>query len=169
MRARLYWIWVAASLVCGGCAYTNVVPVDPHDQITQGFRVYDSKPILIVGQSLEIKFVPNYSKAYAVQFGAFLSKNDFSIQVDNGVVKQLDSKLDTTGIIELLKTVVEKTLPTVVGAPSGSGGIQTVTSVQIYDFVFDDEGNLIALRRVKFIGGAPRLPTPPSNAKPGQK
>lgn len=143
------------AVLCAGCAYTKVLPVDPHDRMTEGLRVYDTKPILVVGSSIDIKFIPNYSRSYVVQFGAFLSKNDVTVQVENGVIKQLDSKLDTTAIVDLLKAIAEKAIPLAGGTANGlstnaSGGL-----VRIYDFEFDDYGNLIAFRPIPFLGGQP--------------
>ena len=128
------------------CAYTTVIPIDAHDRTTPGQRVYDTKPILIVSQTgAQVVFIPNYSKSYAVQFGAFLAKNEFSIKTENGSITQLDSKLDDTNIIDLLKVFADKLLPSVPGARTTGGEPTTGAAIAVFDFVFDDRGNIVKL------------------------
>ncbi|CAI2931348.1 hypothetical protein [Aminobacter niigataensis] len=130
-----------------GCAYVTAVPVKPGSKVS-GIRIYDVKPILIVnGAAAAIHIVPNYNRAYALQFGAFLAKNDFTATMTNGVLSEVHANMDSTEFIsflkELLKTVEAKGLSgEVQRAPNG--GIQD--RFQVFDFVFDHDGNLVALR-----------------------
>ena len=146
--------WIAAPMVAvlaglgpAGCAYVTAVPVKPGDRIS-GVRVYDVRPLLVVsGASTEIKLVPNYNRAYAMQFGAFLAKNEFKMTLKDGMISQLDANLDTTEFIKLLTAIVDK-LPTPGQALSGdarvAGGVQD--RFQVYDIVFDNDGNLVGLK-----------------------
>jgi hypothetical protein len=162
--STLFYILMYVGTSCVGCAYVNVVPLKSNDRITRGLRVFEVKPLLFVGQTVEVKLVPNTSKAYAVNFGAFLAKNDFSIQIENGMVKQLDSTLDTTAIIDLLKAIAEKVIP---AASTASGPPLTTAPVQVFEFVFDREGNLIALKPIPFIGGLQNSPASPPSQNGG--
>ena len=101
---------VAAMLgVAGsGCAYVTAQPVKPGDRIN-GIRIYDVKPLLVVtGETVTLQYVPNYNRAYALRFGAFLAKNHFQASMTNGLLTNVNANLDSTGIIELLKVLAEK-------------------------------------------------------------
>jgi galactitol-specific phosphotransferase system IIB component len=148
---------VAAAASTAGCGYTRVVPVDQHDRFTEGLRICETKPILIVTPaSSQIQFIPNYSKMYAVQFGAFLAKNEFSIKVDNCNVTQLDSKLDSTAIIELLKSLAGELIPKPPAAKTTAGEPIMGPTAIIYEFIFDDYGNIVRLKPFPVGRGIPR-------------
>jgi len=128
-----------------GCAYVTAVPVKPGSKVS-GIRIYDVKPILIVnGAEAQIHIVPNYNRAYALQFGAFLAKNDFQAKMTNGVLSEVHANMDSTEFItfltELLKTVAPRALSGE-GQRAPNGGIQD--RFQVFDFVFDQDGNLVA-------------------------
>ena len=130
-----------------GCAYVTAQPVKPGDRIN-GIRIYDVKPLLVVtGETVTLQYVPNYNRAYALRFGAFLAKNHFQASMTNGLLTNVNANLDSTGIIELLKVLAEK-IPegfSGAGAPAAAkGGIKD--RFQVYEIVFDDDGNLVGLR-----------------------
>ncbi len=141
---------VAAStaLVLSACAYSTAIPVDFSNTTTPGFRVYDIKQILIVnGQTITVDLIPNYNKAYAMQFGAFIAKNDYTVEMSRGYITKLDGKLDSTAIVPLLQDLVKTFGPALTGkgmSGGAEGGVQD--RFQVYDFVFDDDGNLVGLR-----------------------
>jgi hypothetical protein len=145
---RVLWMGISCLGACtlGACARSTAIPVDYNSSVP-GFRVYDVKPILIVnGQQTSIELIPNYNKAYAMQFTAFLAKNEFVVDVERGFIKKLQGTLDSTKFIELLQDVV-KQLPALTGkAMSGSaeGGVQD--RFQVYEFVFADDGTLVGLK-----------------------
>jgi len=130
-----------------GCAYVTAQPVRPGDRIN-GIRIYDVKPLLVVsGENVTIQMVPNYNRAYALRFGAFLAKNHFDATISNGFLTKVNANMDSTDFIKVLTALVEK-LPDIPEGFSGSqpkepGGIKN--RFQVYDIVFDDEGNLIGL------------------------
>jgi hypothetical protein len=134
------------ALGLGACASATAVPVDYNSSVP-GFRVYDVKPILIVnGQAVSIELIPNYNKAYAMQFTAFLAKNDFTVEMERGFIRKLDGKLDSTKFIDVL-TELAKQIPALTGkAMSGTaeGGVQD--RFQVYEFIFGDDGSLVGLR-----------------------
>ena len=138
--------WTFLSLLLTGCAMTTAIPVDPNDRFTWGFRVYDSKPLLLITKgAYKLVFVPNYSKAYAVRFDAFLAKNKSKVQVDNSMITgTIDVDLDSTAAIALLQDLAKQF------APQGKATTveDTAELVAIYDFVFDENGNLQGLRKL---------------------
>ncbi len=137
---------LAAASISSGCAYVTAQPVKPGDKIN-GIRIYDVKPLLVVtGETVKVELVPNYNKAYALRFGAFLAKNDFQAQMTNGVLTSVHANMDTTAIIDVIKALVDK-IPegfSGQGAAAATGGLKD--RFQVYDIVFDDDGNLVGLR-----------------------
>ena len=137
---------LAAASISSGCAYVTAQPVKPGDKIN-GIRIYDVKPLLVVtGETVTVAIVPNYNRAYALRFGAFLAKNQFKANMTNGVLSSVDANMDTTAIIDLIKALVDK-IPVGFsgqGAAAATGGIKD--RFQVYDIVFDDDGNLVGLR-----------------------
>jgi len=130
--------------IFAGCAYVTAVPVSPHSQV-EGIRIYEAKPILIVtGETATVQVIPNYNRAYALRFGAFLAKHNFSADFNNAMLVKLTSDQDTTKIIDLLGKVAERLLPGTGTSSNTNGGAPGRFGV--YDFVFDDAGNLVALR-----------------------
>lgn len=131
-----------------GCAYVTAVPVKPGSNVS-GIRIYDVKPILIVnGQTAQVSMVPNYNRAYALQFGAFLAKNDFQVSMTDGIVSQVHANMDSTEFIkflsDILKTINGGEGLSAPGEPKAEGGVEN--RFQVFDFVFDNDGNLVGLR-----------------------
>jgi hypothetical protein len=145
MCVRLHAVGVVCLLFLAGCAISNTVPVAFDDMTTRGIRVYDIKPLLFVyDNSSIIQFVPNYNRAYAVRFGAFLAKNNVNLKVDNGAITEFDSFLDSTDFINFLTTILPKLIPPAKGSSQPAPVNDHL--VGIYDFEFDESGSLIGLR-----------------------
>ena len=103
-----------AAALAGGCAYVTAQPVKPGDRIN-GIRIYDVKPLLVVsGENVTLQYVPNYNRAYALRFGAFLAKNNFDASISNGILTKVTADMDSTEFIKVLTALIEK-LP----APQG--------------------------------------------------
>ena len=132
-----------------GCAYVTAQPVRPGDRIN-GIRIYDVKPLLVVtGDSVSIQTVPNYNRAYALRFGAFLAKNDVDASISNGLLTKVTANMDSTEFIKVLTALIEKLPAPGTGfsgpaAPETPGGIKD--RFQVYDIVFDHDGNLVGLK-----------------------
>ena len=137
-----------AAALTAGCAYVTAVPRKPGERIS-GIPIYDVKPLLVVtGENVQVQIVPNYNRPYALRFGAFLAKNNFEASMQNGILTTVKADMDSTEFIKLLTALVNK-LPDAKGfsGPDGgasAGGIKD--RFQVYDIVFDDEGNLVGLR-----------------------
>lgn len=161
---------IAAIFLSGGlltdCASTTAIPVSPGDNVTPGIRVYDRKPILLVfNKGATIEFIPNYNRGYALQFTAFLAKNDVKTVYEAGGLKSLDTNLDSTEFVKLLTTIASG----LIGAPGG-GATNKATSAgetgagplrAVYEFEFSDAGDFVGLRRLD--NGFPKpFPEPPT-------
>jgi hypothetical protein len=147
-KARLaaLLVMLGTAGLASGCAYVTAQPVRPGDKIN-GIRIYDVKPLLVVsGDNVTIQMVPNYNRAYALRFGAFLAKNHFQANMTNGVLTTVNANMDSTAFIELLKVLAEKIPEGFSGQaqPATPGGLKD--RFQVYDIVFDDDGNLVGLK-----------------------
>lgn len=147
---------VIGAALLSGCSYTTAIPVEPGSRVS-GIRVYDVKPILIVTRdSYKVEMVPNYNRAYALRFGAFLAKNDTNVTMANGMVSAVDVKLDSTAALKLLELAAGKILPQAGQATSGNSQDGVVFAV--YEFRFDDAGELIGLLQVPLGQYPPPVP-----------
>jgi hypothetical protein len=147
-RVHYCALLLSFALLAGtGCAMTTAIPVHPDDKFTWGLRVYDSKPLLFVTKTgWNVVFVPNYSKAYAVRFDAFLAKNKSKVTLDNGTLTGLvDVDVDSTAIIPLLQDIAKSVLP---GGGQGGNITETGELIAVYEFRFDEQGNYTHLHRL---------------------
>ena len=137
---------LAVAALGSGCAYVTAQPVKPGDRIN-GIRVYDVKPLLVVtGETVKLELVPNYNRAYALRFGAFLAKNHFKANMTNGVLTGVDAAMDTTALVEVLKTLADK-IPVGFSGAAGAGTTGGIKDrFQIYEIIFDYDGNLVGLK-----------------------
>lgn len=147
--ARLQLLSAALALALGACANVTAVPAPPGSDV-QGIRVYEQKPLLIVsGQQISVAFINNTSRAYALQFNSFLAKHDVTAEFANGALTKLTSNQDTTALAIALVNLVQKAVETgnpIGAAFSGTSAPTLNERAQVYEFVFDDAGNLIQLR-----------------------
>lgn len=154
-------------LLVAGCAYVTAKPLkSSSDTTTEGIRVYDIKPILVVSnQTVEVKLIPNADRAYAIQFGAFLAKNDVTLELENTAFKKITANMDSTRFIEFLENLGKAAIENAekLGALGGETRGSAPRSVWVYDFVFDGNGNIKELRPLIVDGGGPPLniPVPP--------
>ena len=172
-----FMLFITFVVALSGCANVTAVPAPPGSNVS-GIRVYDVKPILVVtDQETKVVLVPNYNRAYALQINSFLAKNDVDIELDTGMVKTIKSDQDTTAIIELFKTLADKIPTPLSGASHSATGAGATSRFAIYDFVFDDEGNLLGVRplvtesqlgpRPKTVAIPAAIPPAPGGASPG--
>jgi len=135
--------------ILSGCAFVTAVPAPPGSEV-RGIRVPDIKPLLVItGGEVEVITVPNPNRAYAVQFGSFLAKHNLEAEFSNGFINKIKSDQDSTAFsIELLKSITEaaKAGTGIFDGFSDKGGDGAASDLQVYDIVFDDQGNLLALR-----------------------
>lgn len=135
-------------LALSGCAYNTAERIVPGDTETDGVRVYDCKPLVLIQDgALSIIYVPDPSRATALQFGAFLAKNETSIEFgEHCGIKKIDSKQDSTDALKIIEAALNK-VPTrgfVGGAESGAVGGRA----ELYEIVFDADGGIVGLKPV---------------------
>lgn len=138
-------------VILNGCAWTKVEPIAYDDRKTDGVRVYDPKPILIVTETTTtVTMLPNYNRGYAVRYGQFLSKNKVNLQVKEGLITQIESDADTTGLLSLFQALGSEAIKGIdklaaLGAEIESGipGMEG-----IYEFEFDTDGNFTGLKKI---------------------
>lgn len=144
---KIYIIPLVAFLsLSAGCAWTTARTIDATEaDFFGGFVYYECKPLIaLTGSQISVIYVKNPNKAYAVRFGAFLAKNDVELTFDRDCgLTTVKSKIDTTDILELLQSALDKVAPDlkeVAGTSSNSA------VAQLYEIVFDEEGNIERLK-----------------------
>ena len=77
MIKRISFISLSIPLMLCACANVRAIPVEPGSKV-EGIRIYDVKPLLVVSStSVNLLMVPNYNRAYALQFSTFVAKHYF--------------------------------------------------------------------------------------------
>lgn len=135
----------AVTVMLSGCAYTFAYDIEP-GQPYIGFKVPECKPLVQLDQTgLKIVLVPNPNKAYAVKFGTFLAKNDVEVEFgDSCGLKKVKSNQDSTAFIQFLTAALDK-IPDAGGGPKPTGD-KSVSRVELYEIVFDEDGTIQRLR-----------------------
>ena len=148
-RRALVVIAVIASM--SGCAWVSVKPIAGTDTKTKGFRYYDVKPLLVVTvTNAEIVYVPNYSKAYAVRFGAFLAKHDMKLTITDGAFfKEVDSKQDPAEFLKGLVSLGQEAIKAASSAAKAASGPTGGKLVAIYEFEFSTDGSITGMKPLK--------------------
>ncbi|MEM9148135.1 MAG: hypothetical protein AAGC57_18350 [Pseudomonadota bacterium] len=144
----MFRICLLATALLAGCAQVTAVRVTDTNPSPEGLPLYGHKPILVVtATEARVQIIPNLNERYALRIQAFLAKNHTTATFNaNGTLASVDANLDTTDILGLF----EKALDKIPVAPAASGGARSGGAVQIYEFVFNDDGTL-SLRQ---LGGA---------------
>ncbi len=109
--------WLVAACVLAlmaglaGCASVSVTPVTKEDRRTPGVRYYESEPyLLIVKDTIQLVWLPNYNLRYAVKTTPGLGKADGSVKLADGWrLTELGAIVDTkvpeaiSAVADLLK------------------------------------------------------------------
>ena len=57
---------------------------------------------------MTLQHVPNYNRAYALRFGAFLAKNHFQATIGQRAADQRQQQHDLTEFIKVITALIEK-------------------------------------------------------------
>jgi hypothetical protein len=148
--ARVRLIVLCAALT-GGCAWTSVHPVDYGDRAAPGLRVYDPKPLLLVTSSgVSVVFVPDFERAYRVEFGALLAKNNVSLKTSQGALTDLQSAMDTTGPLTLVQTLGQTALEQLPKLRALGADVEGTIAARtgLYEFEYDRQGRFVRFKRI---------------------
>ena len=146
-------ILISLVLSLTACAYTTSKPIKyERDMKSSGFVYYDPKPILLINDNVaEIKFVPNFERAYAVRFNAFLAKNNVTLDISNGLLSKVNSALDSTGFLTLVQGATTEALKAGKQISEAFGETAEGEKTEIYEFEFSEEGKLVGLKPIKIL------------------
>jgi hypothetical protein len=147
MRAAGIALLVALGL---GCAFTRVQPVDPGDRERSGIRYYDPQPLLVVTcETTQIVYVPDRSRGYTVRPQALFAKNDFSIELSDGMLTGMDADMDSAGLLTLLQSVASEALGAAAGAAAAESALAPIPGMTgIWRFDYDETGTVSGLTRI---------------------
>lgn len=154
--ARL--IVALALTLAAGCAWTSVKPVDHADRAEPGLRIYDPKPLLVVtSESASIVYVPDFERAYRVEFGAVLSKNNVTVKTSQGTLTDLGSQLDTTAPLTVVQNLGQTALEQLPKLKALGADVSGTIPGQagVYELVYD-KGRFAGFRRLELPAPAPR-------------
>jgi hypothetical protein len=149
---RLVCVIALGAVLCAGCSWTRVRPIQSYeDRRTTGFRFYATKPYLLVtNEAVQVVYLPDYTRGYAVRWGSILSKARLSIQLQDGVtLKESQSTVDATSIFgalrDMFKEAGTEALARAAAAPPRASG----KFEGLYEIVYDEKtGVLKGLRKV---------------------
>jgi hypothetical protein len=126
----------------GGCTtFESHRALGPNATI-EGLRIPDQKPLLVVSNGVvSTIMVPNADRASAINFRTFLAKNDVTMKFSNGVLTELTNNQDSTAALQTITEAI-KNVDKIAAAFSAKdqGGFQ------VYDIVFDGNGNISRLQ-----------------------
>ena len=148
-----------ALLVATGCAYSIVKPVAPGDS-DSGYRYYDPLPLLLEGcTKTEVFYIPNFSRGYAVQPRAWLSKNTHELSVAAGQLTQTKGTLDTTAFLTFLQNAATEAIKAAgtfaALSTSDTMGLTNRRRATVHRFVFDEGGGLTGMEPLFSLGECP--------------
>lgn len=110
MKRLTYGIILAfLGSVIAGCA-TFVTEKANLDKKPDGVRIYPPKVFLLVDtgeKKSTILYAPDYERAYDMKPITFLAKQDFTVNVEDGMLKSLTSNQDSTAILTFIKGAAE--------------------------------------------------------------
>jgi hypothetical protein len=150
---RTVFALVATTLLCAsGCAFTTVKPAGPG---TYGFRYYEAKPLLIVtATATSVVFIPNPDKAYAVSYYAFLAKHEVTLKMKEGWwFEEVSDKSDPTEFVKGLIALGQEAIKmAAAGAAKAASDPADGKLLGVYEFVFDDSGNIKEMKKLTLPG-----------------
>lgn len=136
----------SSSLLCilllSGCTTFESHRAIGPDAMIDGLRIPDQKPLLVVSNGVvSTIMVPNADRATAINFRTFLAKNDVTMKFSNGVLTELTNNQDSTAALATITEAI-KNVDKIAAAFSAreQGGFQ------VYDIVFDGNGNISRLQ-----------------------
>lgn len=98
-----------APCVLAGCSTVRVHAAAPSDE-PEGIRVYPPKIYLLVGSGESaLLTVPDLCRPYDVKPLTVLSRQDFHLSTDQGLVSELHASQDTTAFLAFLREAGELT------------------------------------------------------------
>jgi hypothetical protein len=149
---RFACVLALGAVLCAGCSWTRVRPLRNYeDRRTTGYRFYATKPYLLVtNEAVQVVYLPDYTRGYAVRWGSLLSKARLAIQLQNGVtLKESQSTVDATSIFGAMRDIfkdagTEALARAAAAPPRASGKFEA-----LYEIVYDEKtGALKGLRKV---------------------
>lgn len=139
MKFALPLLMVAAT---AACAQVTGKPVTDANPDPDGLRVRPARSIVVAtGAGQEVVQIADPCTEYAVQINAFLATNATVLELnDNGTLKKVDSKLDSTEALGLLEALAGK-----IDLASGEekDTVTTQSQLQFYGFSCSDDGKLV--------------------------
>jgi hypothetical protein len=135
----------------------TVRPLEAGDTTTPGYRFYEAAPAVLAGcEETKIVYLPDRSRGYAAQPRAWLAKNDYELNLENGMLTKTRGSLDTTALLSFLSDVGSEAIKaagTLSALSAEAGGARR--EARLYVIEFDDGGLISGLRPIGSLGECP--------------
>lgn len=149
MKRVYLLISIAAYLSLTGCSTVLIEKADTNNA-PQGVRIYPPKTYFFVNtakQTTNIYILPDYANAYDVKPLTFISKQDFSVELSDGMLNKFTANQDTTAFIELLKTAADIAKSAVPGAGGlTQNSIDGTFGLQDGIYILSEKGDLLKIK-----------------------
>jgi hypothetical protein len=130
-----------------GCATIVTKHPESPDKTPNGVRVYPPKVYLFVDKAAnesQLLVLPDYKHAYDIKPLTILAKQDFKIDVDDGIVKALTSNQDTTAFLTVLTKAAELGAKAA-GIPVSKQTLKGTFGLDEGVYELNDEGRFVRL------------------------
>jgi hypothetical protein len=110
------------SFLLTGCTLISTEKADLSDA-PNGVRIYPPKTYFFVNtekKQTNIYILPDYANAYDVKPWTIISKQEFNVELSDGMLNKFTANQDTTSFIELFKAAAEAAKS---AAAPGAGGL----------------------------------------------
>ena len=154
------------AIIVSSCAYTTAKRID-YTSTEEGIRFYDPLPLLIINcQNTQVVNVADFSRGYALKYGAFLAKNNTDIKMTEGLLTETSSDLDDTALLSMLQALGQSALGAVKDLASLntliSGPLPGMEGIWRLDYGID--GKLAGIKRIFKAPACPPTPATPAPA-----
>ena len=138
MKAFNIFSMILIIMVFSGCA--TVLTEKANDKVApKGVRVFPPKTYLFVNnekQQTTIHILPDYKNAYDINPLTIVAAQDFSIQMEDGMIKQFNTNQDTTSFTNLFKAISENLKESSPSGASAGGGNTMAGTFNLDDGIY---------------------------------
>jgi len=147
MRTMLFLAMATAMI--GACAEVSTTKVTDLASAPQGVRVYPPRIYLLVDNATggvppkqtTVITLPDFRRAYDIKPTTILAKQNFKVELDDGLIKTLSTDQDTTGFLTFVKDIAQSAAKAA-GLPMSASSINSTGGLPNGLYVLDDDGTL---------------------------
>lgn len=122
MKKSAFLISTSISILLTGCTLISTEKANLQSA-PNGVRIYPPKTYFFVNgekHQTHVYILPDYKNAYDVKPWTIISKQEFNVELSDGMLNKFTANQDTTSLIALVKTAAEAAKS---AAAPGAGGL----------------------------------------------